>query len=110
MNDQTTKHHGPHVQLRNALRATGGATLALFLAITPTPAGAQAPTWQQPVPASFAAGCEVTMRFEDGHAFAYCPEDGSTIAYDPDGQLYVNDAGVPLRRPGFWYPVTDHHR
>jgi hypothetical protein len=83
------------------------ALVAAYVALHAIPASAAPPTWQQPVPASFAAGCEVTMSFEDGSRLAYCPEDGSTIAWDPDGQLYVNDAGVPLRRPGFWYPVTN---
>jgi hypothetical protein len=80
------------------------ASLALAL-LLPLSASAQTvPTWQQPVPDTFAASCSIEDTYEDGTIVASCP-DGSTIALDPDGQRWVNAAGIPLRLPGHWYVV-----
>lgn len=50
-------------------------------------------------------GCTITRAWEDGSAYAVCP-DGSEWVYDPDGQPFHNTAGVPVREPG-WYRVED---
>ena len=63
------------------------------------------PTWEQPVSPEVVAECKFVRAFEDGSRLAECLGYGFDIAYDPDGQLHVNDAGVPLRAPGQWYVV-----
>ena len=64
-------------------------------------ASAQAPTFEHPV--TLPANCAISAQYEDGSRTAECP-DGTHYVFDADGQRYVNDAGVPLRAPG-WYPV-----
>jgi hypothetical protein len=42
-------------------------------------------TWPAIGTPAYSAGCELTHWWEDGSAVAYCPEDGETWLYDPDG-------------------------
>jgi hypothetical protein len=64
--------------------------LAMFLSTVVAPAPTTAP-----------GACLVTRGFEDGSKTAICL-DGPDVVRDPDGQLYLNRAGMPLRTPG-WY-------
>lgn len=83
-----------------------GAAFLAFSCIS-APASAESPVdIGRPVigTAAYSAGCVIEHAWEDGSAVAYCPEDGARYAYDPDGQPYVNAAGVPIRAAG-WYVI-----
>ena len=56
--------------------------------------------------AAYNAGCTITHTWEDGSALAYCPEDGETWVYDPDGQPVPGIADNPVRTPG-WYVAPE---
>jgi hypothetical protein len=55
---------------------------------------------------AYSAGCELRQWWEDGSALAYCPEDGETYLYDPDGQPVPNVPDNPVRAPG-WYVAPE---
>jgi hypothetical protein len=55
---------------------------------------------------AYSAGCEIVQWWEDGGAVAYCPEDGETWVYDPDGNKVSNSANNPVREPG-WYVAPE---
>jgi hypothetical protein len=71
----------PYHALSTALVA---AYTALVVAVPAYDAEARRTHYPQPTPA-FIAGCHLTHSWEDGTRMMDCPEDGSTIVYDPDG-------------------------
>lgn len=83
------------------------ATLALALSLIPLTTNASTPTWDHPVfpTDAYLSGCEVRQSVDDGTRIAECPEDGAVYVWDADGQVWINDAGTPLRAPHNWYVV-----
>lgn len=67
------------------------------------------PDFQLPPIGSIAydRGCDVYYTAEDGSALAYCPEDGATYHFDPDGPAHLEDGRVVSDGPRGWYALEN---
>lgn len=93
---------------KTMLRSLAIAALGLCLTFTHAGFPHQVPAFK-----TLPSSCFVTQTFDDGSKLADCPDTPElglrstyhTYVFDPDGQPYENDAGVPIRAAGFWYLV-----
>lgn len=96
-----------------AARAASVALLALAL-LTGTTHAAETITYESPTSGrtltlpfigtpAFSDSCSIYAAWEDGSALAFCSEDGTRWAHDPDGQSVPGIVSNPVREPG-WYP------